>query len=157
MSIFHLHDSVFPLFFLSRSFQIIFLAVFSLAISDYSRFSQSSYIKRFGVPIYFTPSVCYFTSILSFDQKMISHGLLLRLILHPVYCLQNFCQLVYDQCGYWFCHPGISKFVCEILYVCSSLKILPFFFFATAEITCLYPSLFVFKCRLCLRISPLLS
>ena len=77
---------------------------------------------------YFMLSVCYFTTRLSFDQHMIGVlVLLLRVILHLVYCLQTFCHLVYDQCGYWFCHPGVSKFVCELLYVCNSLKISPYF------------------------------
>jgi len=49
------------------------------------------------------------------------------LLLLLVYCLQTFCQLVCDGCGYRFCHPGISRFVAEYLDGGSRLKIPPYF------------------------------
>ena len=45
------------------------------------------------------------------------------MILHLVYCLQTFCQLVYDQFGYWFCHPGITRFFFVNFFILGSSHI----------------------------------
>jgi hypothetical protein len=62
-------------FFLSL--QNFFLIV--VGINDYVRFFLSFYVTFFGVPIYFIFFICYFTSIVSFNQ---SHYLLLYTFKH---------------------------------------------------------------------------
>ena len=57
----------FPSTFFLDIFKLFFY--FLLVISDYSRFCQSFYINFFEVGFHCMPSVCYFTSTISFDHK----------------------------------------------------------------------------------------
>jgi len=87
-----------------------------------------SMLKFFGGShLFHAFCMLFYIYIFLWPENVQSCCLLLSMILHLVYCLQTLCQLVYDQYGYWFCHPGVSRFVCEFLYVGTRLKTPPYF------------------------------
>ena len=85
-----------------------------------------STLRFWGVSIYLLLPVCYCTLYFSLTRKW-SESLFAHLHYFTSSIVLADLLSVCDEFGSWFCHLGISSFVCECLGGGSRLKIPPYF------------------------------